>query len=216
MKRAILIDDHPVVQIGVKAFIERNRLFNETLIAGTGKQAMELVKSCKDEGGHFDLAIMDINLPDVEIISLVKYVIEHLPKTPILMFSMEPPKAYARRLIDLGVKGFIDKTTPDDEFLFAINSILQGRSYFSSEVLMESLNDSTMMDQEGNIQSLSNREAEILGLMVRGKNSQEISSLLDLHKSSVATYRSRVFKKLGVNNNFDLYRWALREGLIYP
>lgn len=216
MKRVLLIDDHPVVQIGVKSFIERNKLFNETVIAGTGKEATDIIKSTSENEEHFDLAIMDINLPDCEIISLVKIVIEYLPKTPILMFSMEPPKAYARRLIDLGVKGFIDKTTPDEEFLFAINNILNGRSYFSSEVLMETLNDSSMMNEEGTILSLSNREAEILALMVKGKNSQEISDLLDLHKSSVATYRSRVFKKLGVTNNFDLYRWALREGLIYP
>jgi len=212
----LLVDDHPVVQIGMKSFIERNDLFNNVVIAGTGAETISAIEKHKEANEEFSLAIMDINLPDYEIISLVKRVKGLIPETPILMFSMEPPKLYIKRLIDLGVNGYVDKTTPDEELLFAIRNILKGRGYFSSEVLMETLGDSKSGISDLSIQNLSERESEILSLMVKGKNSQEISEILDLHKSSIATYRARVFSKIGVQNNFELYKWALREGLIFP
>lgn len=213
----LLVDDHPVVQMGMKSFIERNKLFENVSIAGTGADTISLIKKCIKEEKSFDLAIMDINLPDYEIISLVKKVRELMPSTPILMFSMEPPKLYIKRLIDLGISGFVDKTTPDEELLFAIRNTLSGRGYFSSEILLETLSG----DVKGNshshsIHNLSDRESEILSLMVKGKNSQEICEILDLHKSSVATYRVRIFTKIGVQSNFELYKWALKEGLIFP
>ena len=129
---------------------------------------------------------------------------------------MEPPKLYIKRLIDLGVSGFVDKTTPDKELLFAIQNILKGRGYYSSDILMEALNEIEIENQKHSIEILSERESEILSLMVKGKTSLEIGEILDLHKSSVATYRARVFAKLGVKSNFELYKWALKEGLIFP
>lgn len=212
----LLVDDHPVVQMGMKSFIERNELFDRVIIAGTGAETISAIEKQKEVEETFSLAIMDINLPDYEIISLVKRVRKMIPDTPILMFSMEPPRLYIKRLIDLGISGYVDKTTPDEELLFAIRNILKGRGYFSSEVLMETLEDDKGVLKDLSIQNLSDRESEILSLMVKGKNSNEISEILDLHKSSIATYRARVFSKIGVENNFELYKWALREGLIFP
>lgn len=216
MSRLLLIDDHPVVQIGMKFFIENNKLFKEHDIAGTGREAVHYCQLAAKKKSHYDLIIMDINLPDYEIISLVKKVRHYVPETPVLMFSMEPPKLYVKRLIELGVSGFVDKTAPDEELLFAIRSILNGRGYFSSDVLMEAIGDNGQPAEEHSVHKLSDRESEILSLMVKGKNTQEISDILGLHKSSIATYRSRVFQKIGVSSNFDLYKWALKEGLIFP
>ncbi len=212
----LLVDDHPVVQMGMKSFIESNNLFEKVIIAGTGAETLAILKEYSEQDESFDLAIMDINLPDFEIFSLVKKVRKAIPKTPILMFSMEPPKLYIKRLIDLGVSGFVDKTTPDKELLFAIQNILKGRGYYSSDILMEALNEIEIENQKHSIEILSERESEILSLMVKGKTSLEIGEILDLHKSSVATYRARVFAKLGVKSNFELYKWALKEGLIFP
>ena len=77
-------------------------------------------------------------------------------------------------------------------------------------------NEIEIENQKHSIEILSERESEILSLMVKGKTSLEIGEILDLHKSSVATYRARVFAKLGVKSNFELYKWALKEGLIFP
>ena len=78
-------------------------------------------------------------------------------------------------------------------------------------------NDKDDADELSNISNdLSERESEILGLMIRGKSPKEICELLNLHKSSVATYRTRIFDKIGVKSNFELYQWALKEGLIHP
>lgn len=215
--RVLLIDDHPVVQLGIKSFIERNNLFKHTDLASTGKEAVGLIKANKSNPEYYQLAIVDINLPDYEALALVRFIMDHCPKTPILMFSMEPPKLYLKRLLNLGVKGYISKTSPDDELLFAIKSILAGKTYFASDIMMEIMTAEDEDDPFTEVTSdLSSRESEILSLLIRGKSSKEICELLNLHKSSVATYRTRVFEKIGVKSNFELYQWALKEGLIHP
>ncbi|MCI5056863.1 MAG: response regulator, partial [Flavobacteriales bacterium] len=81
----LLVDDHPVVQMGMKSFIERNELFDRVIIAGTGAETISAIEKQKEVEETFSLAIMDINLPDYEIISLVKRVRKMIPDTPILM-----------------------------------------------------------------------------------------------------------------------------------
>lgn len=212
----LIVDDHPVVQMGMKAFVERNRLFESADIAGTGKEAVKFIKDHKSEPNYYQFAIVDINLPDYEALALVKFIMDNSPNTPIMMFSMEPPRLYVKRLINMGVKGFLNKTSPDSELLFAIKSILAGKTYFSSDIMAE-LVSAKDEDEMGTISNdLSERESEILSLMIRGKSPKEICDLLNLHKSSVATYRTRIFEKIGVTSNFELYQWALKEGLIHP
>jgi len=212
----LIVDDYPVVQMGIRAFIDRYKLFSRTDIAGSGKEAVELIKKHKGED-YYQMAIVDINLPDYEALSLVKFIKDHSPNTPILMFSMEPPRLYMKRLINLGVKGFLNKTSPDDELLFAIKSIKAGRCYFASEIMTEIVCNADSDDEFQCIsKDLSGRESEILSLMIRGKSHSEICELLKLHKSSVATYRTRIFKKIGIRTNFELYQWASIQGLIKP
>jgi len=215
--RILIIDDHPVVQIGMKSFIERNRLFDEIDIAGTGKEAVKFIKEHRGKKDYYQMAIVDINLPDYEALALVKFIMDNCPNIPIMMFSMEPPKLYVKRLLNQGVKGYISKTASDDELLFAIKSIIAGRTYFSSDIMTEIVSADDEEDSFSDATSdLSSRESEILSLLIRGKSSKEICELLNLHKSSVATYRTRVFEKIGVKSNFELYQWALKEGLIHP
>lgn len=212
----LIVDDHPVVQLGMKAFMDRHRLFDHIDVAGTGKEAVRFIKKYRKETPFYQMAILDINLPDYEALSLVKFIQDNSSETAIMMFSMEPPKLYLRRLINSGVKGFLNKTAPDDELLFAIKSIKAGRSYFSSDIMTEVMGNESDDGFSSVSNDLSDRESEILSLLIQGKSPNEISDLLNLHKSSVATYRSRIFKKIGVNTNFELYQWALAEGLIHP
>lgn len=212
----LIVDDHPVVQMGMQSFMEKHRLFKNCDVAGTGKEAVQFIKKHKGDTGYYQMAIVDINLPDYEALALVKFMMDNAPEMHIMMFSMEPPRLYVKRLINMGVKGFLNKTSPDDELLFAIKSIKAGRTYFSSDIMTEIVNSGEEDEINNVTKDLSDRESEILSLMIRGKSHSEICEFLNLHKSSVATYRTRIFKKLGVNTNFELYQWALAEGLIHP
>ncbi|WP_421752347.1 response regulator transcription factor [Croceimicrobium sp.] len=214
MPKLLIIDDHPVVQMGVKSFCERNKLFDTYQIAANGKEAVSLCQEIAESQDFPDLILMDINLPDFEIISLVRIIRNLIPKSPILMFSMEPAKLYIKRLVDLGINGFIEKTSPDEELHFAILNLLHGKNYFSSEILMESIASGS--DHRQSINCLSQRESEVLSLMIQGKTSREIAEILKLHNSSVASYRARIFQKLELETSLDLYKWALNEGLILP
>ena len=164
----LIVDDHPIVQIGMRAFVERNRLFESTDVAGTGKEAVQFIKENKADKNYYQLAIVDINLPDYEATTLVRFIMANAPNTPILMFSMEPPKLYVQRLINMGVKGFLNKTSADDELLFAIKSIMAGRTYFSGDIMTEALNSAHEQKLGDFAAHLSQRESEILSLMSRG------------------------------------------------
>lgn len=213
-RKILIVDDHPVVQMGMHAFIERNRLFDSTDLAGTGKEALRYLKKSKAE--PYCMAIVDLNLPDYEATALVRRIKDLAPDLAIMIFSMEPSKLYVRSLMELGVKGFLNKTANDEELLFALKNILAGRSYFSSDIVSEMI-DAFEDQKKGDAnEALSERESEILNLMIRGKSPSLICQILNLHKSSVATYRARILDKLGLSSNFELYQWASKEGLIRP
>lgn len=215
----LIIDDHPVVQMGLVSFINRNKLFNETYTASTGREAINIVKTKMSSGLYderkaaFDLVIADINLPDFEISTLIEK-IKFLLKdnVRILILSMESPLLYIGRLLELGIMGYLDKSASDEELIFAINSIRNKRKYFSGDIVMSYMNEGPK--QSNDILSLSSRESEILSLLLKGKTVSGICETLNLHKSSVATYKARIFEKLNVSNLMQLFQLGVKQNLI--
>lgn len=212
MGKILIVDDHPVVQFGLKSMLSRHKLFQEITIAEDGKTAISKCQEMVSSQVSFSLLIVDINLPDYEILSLVKNLIKLQPEATILMFSAEPAKIHIKQLLKLGVRGFVDKNSFEEEIILAIKMVSQGKVYLSSGVLPDIVD----IEKSSSGHKLSDRETEILSLMVKGLQAQEIAQTLDLHKSSISTYRARIYSKLNLKNSFELYKWALSEGLIVP
>lgn len=217
----LIIDDHPIVLMGLSSFINRNKLFKHIYTSPSGGDGLAKIRSRKqglleeekNETKIFDLIILDLNLPDMEVTGLIEKILKETPEVKILILTMESPVLYIRRLLELGIMGFLDKGVDDEEMIFAINSIKNNRKYFSGDILMEYMTDRTI-GKEISVKTLSSRESEILSLLLKGKSVTEICKLLHLHKSSIGTYKARIFKKLNVKNNIELYQLALVENLI--
>jgi two-component system, NarL family, invasion response regulator UvrY len=150
------------------------------------------------------LIILDVNLPDTDTQSLMKLFINNNSKQKVLIFSMSSEEIYARRFLKLGAKGFVSKTSNMDEVIKAIQVILDGKKYITQKVAELLSDDLIEGNTERNIDDLSDREIEIMHLLVKGLGGKEISNLLHLHPSTTATYKTRLFQKLAVNNVIEL------------
>lgn len=209
----LIVDDHPLIQMGVSSLFKRNNLFKTIDLASTGSEAVGFLKALQSsEKPPYNLIVADINLPDYEISNLLKIFKDRAPDTKILILSMESPKLYLQNLINEGIDGFISKNASDDDFIYAVNKILSGKTHFTGESVQEMVN-SQVVSSSWN-KNLSRREHEILALMLKGIPPKEICQIANLHKSSVTTYKTRIYSKLGVKNSLEFFQWATKEKIL--
>ena len=199
MIKALIIDDHEIVRMGLKVFL--NNLVPHYTIDEACDKNSALKKIRKDE---YHLVIMDINIPGTDSIELVTAIRTIRPKARILMISMNAEEIYAKRFLQLGVSGYISKSAPENELTLAIKTVLQDKKYIGP-VLRDMLVDELCgKNQDKPFNNLSAREFQILQYLLQGKSSADIVSDLSLHSSTVATYRARIFKKMNCKNVFEL------------
>lgn len=164
--------------------------------------------------GEWDLVIADIGLPGRSGLELIQDIRHHKLSVPILVVSGHSEKDYALRALKLGASGFVSKLSGTPLILSAIEKTLSG-GRFVSAALAEQL--AGAVSGEGAVdahEGLSNRELEVLKLIASGQSIKEISSALALSEKTVATYRSRIAEKMGLNSNVELTRYAMRHGLV--
>jgi|JI8StandDraft_2_1071088.scaffolds.fasta_scaffold02797_5 DNA-binding NarL/FixJ family response regulator len=195
----LIVDDHDIVHTGLKVSILKANIAAIITKAKNGDEALNFVRN-----GKYDLVILDINLPDTDTQSLMKLLINNNSKQKVLIFSMSSEEIYARRFLKLGAKGFISKSSDMEEVIKAIQVILDGQKYITQKVAELLSNDLIDGVTERNIDDLSDREIEIMHLLIKGLGGKEISNQLNLHPSTTATYKTRLFQKLSVNNVIEL------------
>ncbi len=213
MSKVLIIDDHPVIQVGLASLIRKNDLFNVVDIASTGKEAVKKIRALSDKN-RYDMYIVDINLPDYDIFSLIETIKMLNPNSPILIFSVNPPHIYINKLTKIGIDGYLNKTMPKEKIIDAIQTLKKGKKYFSQDALDVIIDiQSQKKSKYNNIENLSQRELEIMLLLIDGRSISSISGTLNLNKSSVATYKSRIFQKMMVKNIIELYKMVKENRL---
>lgn len=201
--RFLLIDDHVVVRSGLKLIL--SDLYKPCIIdeAEDGESAIIKMKL------HFyDLIILDIKMPNTNTFSLMEYIKNNHPDLKVLVFSMNSESIYAKRFLNAGARGFINKVAPLDEIVKAINVILSGKRYISEtllEVLAELGGD---LKRENSFDALSPREFEIVSMLLAGDGISQIAHKLNLQVSTVGTHKARIFEKLKVTNLIELKELA--------
>lgn len=208
MKKFLLVDDHVVVRSGISGLLSEIFKPCEVSEAGDTDSATEKLKE-----KHYDLIMMDIQMPNSDTLGLMEYINVKYPDTRVLIFSMSSENIYAKRFLKAGAKGFLSKDSSLDEIKKAINLILNGRKYIS-DALAELLTDSSYNDGPNNpFEKLSHREFEIASLLLTGQTVSEISKSLNLQVSTVGTHKGRIFEKLGVSNLIELKEMATSYNL---
>lgn len=206
MLKILIADDHAVVRGGLRQFLAdaADCTIGE---AGTGHEAMALVAA-----EPWDLLLLDIGLPDVNGLEVLKRIKRDHPELPVLMFSMYAEDDYAMAALDAGAAGFLPKDSAPAEILQAIRRASRGERYLSSQ-LAEKLLAGAVSAKKQPHDLLSERELSVMRLLSRGMSLTAIGESLHLSPKTVSTYRTRLLDKLKLGNNAELTRYVIEHKL---
>lgn len=202
-KKILIADDHIIVRLGVSTAIKEAYKAVEITQAETYDEIFNQLKATK-----FNLLLLDINMPGGNNIKVIKEILQMQPDLKILVFSSYDESLYALRYIEAGAAGYVDKTSSMDEFIEAVQMIFERGRYMSDTVqdlyVRKLTTSKSKVDSLNPLYKLSNREMDVARHLIEGLGIMEVSERLALSSSTVSTYKSRIFDKLGITNIPDL------------
>lgn len=209
--KVILVDDHPLVQEGIKSILSRSDL--KVDIIGLASSAAELLELLTKKTP--DIVLLDVSLPDRNGIDILHDLKKMHPDLPVLILSMHPEKRFAIRALKAGAAGYLNKRTISKELVNAISTVVkQKKRYINAEVAEELADQISGDTEELPHELLSDREYEVLTLIVGGKKVSEIAEMLSLSVQTIHTYRSRIKDKMNMKSNAELIRYAVEHQLV--
>ncbi len=177
--------------------------------ASTGHEALSEALS-----GDYDLVLLDISMPDMGGLELLKDLRSNKPDLRVLILTMHPEDQYARRALKAGASGYLTKDSAPENLVSAIRQVAAGGKYASPSLVEALVADVASAALVPSHRLLSDREFEVMLLIASGKSTGEIAETLFLSKSTVHTYRDRLMKKLGLNSIAELVRYAVVNELV--
>ncbi|MDC7994413.1 response regulator transcription factor [Altibacter sp. HG106] len=200
MKKILIADHHPVVRKGISCMLDQEGSFEIIAKANNGD---ELYKYLEKE--QPDILIMEIDMPQISGINALRSIKTQFPETRVLIFSIHPEEIYALRAIKSGAAGYVPKTASTKLFLKAIRQIAKGGIFLNEELTStftkRNVGESSAISR---YKKLSSREIEVLNLLSSGKRNKDIANELNINEKTVSTYKTRLLKKLKVDNLADL------------
>lgn len=199
MINILVADDHSIVRFGLKEIIA------ETYASATIEEAATFDNVISLLAQHsFDLLILDINLPGGNNLQMIDSVRLRQPDIKILMFSALDEALYAINYLQAGADGYLEKSSAEAEVKNAITTVMRNEKYMSPATRQQVLGKLNENKPENPFTELSAREIDVMNLLTKGIPIAKIAEMLNLHISTVSTYKTRVFTKLGVSNIIEL------------
>jgi two-component system response regulator NreC len=213
MIRIILADDHAVMRRGLRLVLEQQEEFEVLGEANDGREAVRLAESLKP-----DVAVLDITMPNLNGIEAARQISAKQLGVAIVVLSMHADEGYVLRALKAGARGYLLKESPEADFIHAIRSVSEGKSFFSPIVSRMLVEDYVRQLQDKDIEDsyelLTAREREILQLVAEGKSNKDVANMLNLSLYTVETHRSNILEKLNLHNVPELILYAVRKGVI--
>jgi DNA-binding NarL/FixJ family response regulator len=210
--RLIIADDHKMFLDGLSSILSTKSEYDIVLAVDRGHKVAKYL-DINNSTDPVDLVITDVNMPDYTGIDLNKHIKENHPQVRTLVVSMLHDANTIQTLTKDNVNGYVPKNAEKDELLLAIESILNGKKYFSQSIKEVYLKG--MYDSEHSLEaSLSKREKEVLKLIAQEYTTPEIAEELFLSKHTIESYRKNLISKLGVRNLAGLTKYAIKLGLL--
>lgn len=209
--RILLVDDHAIVRQGVRQLLLNHGVAREVVEAESGAQALGSL----DGEQPFDVVLLDISLPDMNGVEVLKRAKRRAPRTPVMMFSMFREDQYAVRSLKAGAAGYLSKTVTATQMIEAVRQVAGGRKYVSP-ALAEALAEYVSVENEQQLphEKLSDREYQTLCMLASGKRLTDIANALSLSVKTVSVYRTRLLEKMKLSNNAELTFYVMSNRLI--
>jgi two-component system, NarL family, response regulator NreC len=210
--RILLADDHTVMRRGLRLLLESHAEFGVVAEAADGRQAVEQAEATEP-----DVAVLDIAMPNLSGIEAAQRIHAALPNTAIVILSMHSDEGYVLRALKAGAKGYLLKDSAEGDLIDAIQSVHEGKTFFSPEItkmLMEDyVREIRTHGADDSYDLLTSREREILQLLVELKSNKEIAQVLNLSLYTVETHRRNLHEKLNLHSLPELILYAVRKGV---
>lgn len=204
MIRVLIADDHKIVRDGLKGILAATTDIEVAAEAAGGDEALALVRA-----NDYDVALIDMSMPGLSGIDLVKRLRAEKPKLRLLVLSMHGEHQYAARALKAGAAGYLTKDSASEQLLGAIRKVAAGGVHIS-----EAAAASLVSQQKAPHEALSDREFEVMRLLVEGLGPTEIGERLHLSVKTVSTHKTRILEKLNLGSTAELVRYAMEHKLL--
>jgi DNA-binding NarL/FixJ family response regulator len=199
----LLVDDHSLVRRGFRRLLEDETDIEVVGEASDGEEAVNLARQL-----HPRVIVMDCALPRLNGLDATRKIIGESPDSAVLMLSMHSENTWVRQAIDAGAKGYMLKSALDLDLAPAIRNIAAGKTVFDPQVEQPA----ALKGERSS--GLTQRELEVLQMIVEGKSNKEIAAVLDLSANTVAVHRANIMNALGIHKTAELVVYAIRSGLV--
>lgn len=210
--KLLLADDHKIVRDGIKLMLEPQAGIDVVAEAQNGNEVLKNL-----EHQVVDLVVMDINMPDMDGITATKKIKEKHPNVKVLALTMSNDDLHIRQMIQAGASGYIMKSAGRNELKEAIETIMSGKHYFSDEatqsIMMDLVKGKGKSSAPDSIH-ITDRELEILELIIKEFTNQEIAEKLYISSRTVDAHRRNLLQKTGARNTAGLVKYAFQHNLI--
>jgi two-component system response regulator NreC len=223
--RLMLVDDHEVIRVGLKTFLQTQPDFEVVAEAGNGEDAIDRAME-----SHPDVILMDITMPGVDGMEATRRLRVLCPKCLVLALTVHDDKQYLMQMLAAGASGYITKQAAAEELVEAIHTIASGNVYLQPALARWLLEDyqrlsgqraspRTVQSEEADgrvigLEILSLRERQVLEMVAQGVSNQDIGQRLELSHKTIARHRERIMKKLNMHSRTELVKFAIRTGLV--
>ena len=206
----MLVDDHPVVRQGIRFSLARNHRIEIVGEASDGEDALRIFPQCSP-----DIVLMDINLPRLNGLEATRRLCQQFPAVKVLILSAYKEGEYLKKMADCGACGYVLKDTSPDELVRAVQTVHQGKIFYSPEVAQLAVDNYTGRNPAENPpRALSQREKDVLVGIAKEQTNKEIAQQLGVSLRTVETHREHIMEKLKIHNVAGLTKYALKQRLI--
>ena len=209
MINVMLVDDHDLVRKGIRRLLDDTQDIKVVAEATDGEQAISQVRKQKP-----DVILMDISMPGIGGLEATRKITRGMPGMKVIAVTVHDDDPFPARLLEAGAAGYITKGCDIDEIIVAIQSVYSGNQYITPGVAQKLALSLVNKRGKSLLEELTQREVQVMLMVVKGESNRVISEKLCLSPKTTSTYRGRVFDKLGVDNDVELTRFAIRHGMI--
>ncbi len=209
MTRILLVDDHPIVRQGIKQVL--SGAFHPALV-GEAANAEEGLSEVRNTA--WDVLVLDLTLPGVSGLDLLKDLRRERPSLPVLVLSMHPPDQFARRAMNAGAAGYLTKDSAPTELVKAVSEVIAGRRYLNPLVIEELVTHAQPDSERPPHEALSDREYQVLRMIASGLTVSQVATRLSLSVKTISTYRARVLEKMNMRTTAELMHYGIQQGLV--